>query len=162
MSQKNVLLITWLLINYENCGGFLFFSLPVPRGVGNPHFESNTQVLRSVAEGPVSYKLTYLSPVMCAALKLIQDCEISLLRFCNEYPWKRNPPLILGFENNFRKLKVISFWKLKYYESHFLDVAINSVFKSEFHTVTAVSRWMNIIAKIRNYSNHFKIAKYLS
>lgn len=60
------------------------------------------------------------------------------------------------------KLKVISFWKFRYYESRSVDVAINSVFISEFHTVIAVSRWMNIIAKIGNYLNHFKIAKYLS
>lgn len=60
------------------------------------------------------------------------------------------------------KLRVISFCKFKYYEGHSLDVTINSVFKSEFRTVIAVSRWMNIIAKIGNYSNHFKIAKYLS
>lgn len=78
-------------------GGGLFFKLPVPRGVGNLHFESNKKVLYSVAEGTVSYKL-----VIFATLRLIQSCGIFLRRLRNEYLQKFSPLLILDFENGYR------------------------------------------------------------
>lgn len=80
--------------------GVLYFRLAVPRGDGNPHFQSKKKVFCSVAEGPVSCKVAYLPPVMVDSL--IQDCGISLLRFCNEYLQKFNPPLRLDFENGSR------------------------------------------------------------
>lgn len=55
----------------------------------------------------VSYRLAYLPLDMSVALKLIQDCGISLLRFCNVYLQKFNPPLILDFGNGSRnRLKI--------------------------------------------------------
>lgn len=58
---------------------FFFFKLPVPRGVGNLHFESNKKVLSRVAEGTVSYKL-----VIFTALRLIRSYGI----FCEGFAMK--------------------------------------------------------------------------
>lgn len=81
---------------------FLCFKTSVVRRIGNPCLESNNFLLCSVAEGPVSYKLAYLPPAMSGTLKLIQDCGIPSLMFCNEYLYKFNPPLILDSENGSR------------------------------------------------------------
>lgn len=87
-----------------------------------------------MAEGPVSYKLAYLPPALSGTLKLIQDCGIPSLRFCNEYLYKFNPPLILDFENGSGNgLKFTGNIILKsqmYYESHSSDLLISSASKS--------------------------------